>query len=157
MNRAQPKVVVVGAYNADLRVSCETPLVPGKSITGGPLQIFGGGRGANCAVAAARAECIVSFIGACGRDGYGEMAKGQLTGERINLDYFVEVPHANTGTTLNLVEANTGKDFLVCAESANDQVTPKMIQAARDIIISADLVISELEITRNRLGAHETL
>ena len=37
MNRAQPKVVVVGAYNADLRVSCETPLVPGKSITGGPL------------------------------------------------------------------------------------------------------------------------
>src|SRR5712671_1057543 len=27
MNRAQPKVVVVGAYNADLRVSCETPLV----------------------------------------------------------------------------------------------------------------------------------
>jgi len=47
MNRAQPKVVVVGAYNADLRVSCETPLVPGKSITGGPLQIFGGGRGAN--------------------------------------------------------------------------------------------------------------
>ena len=76
------------------------------------------------------------------------MAEGQLTGERINLDYFVEVPHANTGTTLNLVEANTGKDFLVCAESANDQVTPKMIQATRDIIISADLVISELEIPR---------
>jgi ribokinase len=148
MNRAQPKVVVVGAYNADLRVSCETPLVPGKSITGGPLQIFGGGRGANCAVAAARAECNVSFIGACGRDGFGEMAKGQLTSERINLDYFVEVPHASTGTTLNLVEANTGKDFLVCAESANDHVTPKMIQAARDIIISADLVISELEIPR---------
>jgi ribokinase len=148
MNRAQPKVVVVGAYNADLRVSCETPLVPGKSITGGPLQIFGGGRGANCAVAAARAECTVSFIGACGRDGFGEMAKRQLTGERINLDYFVEVPHANTGTTLNLVEANTGKHFLVCAESANDHVTPKMIQAARDIIISADLVISELEIPR---------
>ena len=97
MNRAQPKVVVVGAYNADLRVSCETPLVPGKSITGGPLQIFGGGRGANCAVAAAKAECTVSFIGAYGRDGFGEMAKGQLTGERINLDYFVEVPHANTG------------------------------------------------------------
>src|SRR6267143_6456544 len=125
---AQPKVVVVGGYNADLVITCATLPVEGESMVGGPLQIFGGGRGANCAVAAARAECTVSFIGACGRDGFGEVAKGQLTGERINLDYFVEVPHANTGTTLNLVEANTGKDFLVCAESANDHVTPKMIQ-----------------------------
>ena len=142
----KPRVVVVGAYNADLLVTCETPLVAGRSLLGGPMQIFGGGRGANCAVAAARVECVVTFVGAHGRDGFGGMAKGQLENESINLDYFFELPNVKTGTSLSLVEAITGKHFLVCAESANDRITPKMIRSARELIVSADLVISELEI-----------
>src|ERR1700748_1783130 len=72
----KPKVVVIGSYNADLTVRCDKPLVPRKSLIGGPMQIFGGGRGANCAVAAARAECAVTFVGARGRDGFGGMAQG---------------------------------------------------------------------------------
>jgi sugar/nucleoside kinase (ribokinase family) len=72
------KVAVVGSYNADLTVKCDKSLVPGKSLIGGPMQIFGGGRGANCAVAAARAECAVTFVGARGRGGFGGMAQGQL-------------------------------------------------------------------------------
>jgi ribokinase len=145
----KPRVVVVGAYNTDLTITCETPLVAGKSLVGGPLQICGGGRGANCAVAAARAECAVAFVGARGRDGFGGMAQGQLASESINLDYYVELPHVKTGTSLSLVEAGTGKHFLVCAQSANDRVTPEMVQSARSLIVSADLVISELEIPRD--------
>ncbi|MBV8215183.1 MAG: ribokinase, partial [Verrucomicrobia bacterium] len=68
-NSTKPRVAVVGAYNADLVVTCERSLEPGKSLVGGPMQIFGGGRGANCAVAAARAGCEVAFVGARGRDG----------------------------------------------------------------------------------------
>jgi ribokinase len=143
---AKPRVVVVGVYNADLLVRCETPLVSGKSVVGGPMQIFGGGRGANCAVAAARAGGAVAFVGAYGRDGFGGMAQRQLASESINLDYFFELPHVKTGTSLSLVEASTGKHFLVCAESANSHVTPKMVQSARELVLSADLVISELEI-----------
>jgi ribokinase len=135
---AKPSVVVVGSYNADLTVRCDSPLVAGKSLIGGPMQIFGGGRGANCAVAAAKAECMVTFVGARGRDGFGGMAQGQLAKESINLDYFIEVPNVKTGTSLSLVEAITGKHFLVCAESANDHVTPEQIDAAREVIASAD-------------------
>jgi ribokinase len=140
------KVVVIGSYNADLTVRCDKPLVAGKSLIGGPMQIFGGGRGANCAVAAARAECAVTFIGARGRDGFGGMAQGQLAKESINLDYFIEVPNVKTGTSLSLVEAITGKHFLVCAESANDNLTAQHIEAAHAAILAADLVLSELEI-----------
>lgn len=145
----KPRVVVIGAYNADLMITCKTPLLPGKSLLGGPMQIFGGGRGANCAIAAARADCSVTFVGAHGRDGFGGMAQGQLASENINLDYFAELPYVKTGTSLSLVEANSGQHYLVCAESANDQITPGMIQSARDVIASADLVISELEIPPN--------
>src|ERR1700678_2446291 len=152
-NSTKPQVVVVGAYNADLVVACERSLEAGKSLVGGPMQIFGGGRGANCAVAAARADCAVAFIGAHGRDGFGGMAKGQLTNESINLDYFFELPNVKTGTSLSLIEASTGKHLLVCAESANDYLTPDMIQTAREAILSADLVISELEIPSNTVWA----
>ena len=151
------RVVVVGSYNADLAVRCAGPLVAGKSLIGGPMQIFGGGRGANCAVAAARAECIVTFIGARGRDGFGGMAQGQLTNESINLDYFIEVPNVKTGTSLSLVEANTGNHFLVCAESANDLLTPELVYAAREVIVSADLVFSELEIPSRTVWTVMTL
>ena len=145
-NSTKPRVVVVGSYNADLVVTCDRSLVAGKSLIGRPMQIFGGGRGANCAVAAARAECAVTFVGAHARDGFGGMAQGQLAKESVNLDYFFEVPNVKTGTSLSLVEASTGKHFLVCAESANDHLMPDMIDAARELIVSADLVVSELEI-----------
>ena len=143
----KPKVVVVGAYNADLTIGCEIPLVSGGNTIGGPMCIFGGGRGANCAVAAARFGCQVSFVGAHGRDGFGGMAQGQLSNESINLEYFFELPRVKTGTTLSLVETMTGKHYMLCAESANDHLTPEMIRSARKEILQADLVISELEIS----------
>jgi len=151
--RSKPRVVVVGGYNADLLIRCETPVLAGKSVVGGPMQIFGGGRGANCAVAAARAGCAVAFVGAYGRDGFGGMALSQLAGESINLDYFFELPHVKTGTSLSLIEASTGRHFLVCAESANDRVAPKMVHSARGLVLSADLVISELEIPSRTVWA----
>ncbi len=143
----KPKVVVVGAYNADLTIGSEMPLVSGRSSIGGPMRIFGGGRGANCAVAAARFGCQVSFVGAHGRDGFGGMAQGQLGSESINLQHFFELPRVKTGTTLSLVETMTGKHYMLCAESANDHLTPEMVRSARKPIQQADLVISELEIS----------
>jgi ribokinase len=142
----QPKVVVVGGYNADLVIACETLPVEGESMVGGPLQIFGGGRGANCAVAAARAGAEVAFVGAHGRDAFGGMAQGQLNIEGIDISNFRELPSVSTGASLGMMEVSTGRNFLVCAESANNHLTPEMVRSARNILHSADLVISELEI-----------
>jgi ribokinase len=142
----QPKVVVVGGYNADLVIACETLPVEGESMVGGPLQIFGGGRGANCAVAAARAGAEVSFIGAHGHDAFGVMAQDQLNKEGIDISNFRDLPSVSTGASLGMLEASTGRNFLLCAESANNHLTPEMIRASRNILHSADLVISELEI-----------
>jgi ribokinase len=142
----KPKVVVVGGYNADLLVTCSQLPTAGRIFRGGPLQIFGGGRGANVAVAAARAGCEVTFVGACGRDGFGGMARGLLTNEGINLEFFSEVPHANTGTALILTEVATGRNMIMVAESANTKLTTEMVNQARSELKSADLVFSEVEI-----------
>jgi ribokinase len=142
----KPKVVVIGGYNADLVISCETLPVEGESMLGGPLQIFGGGRGANCAVAAARAGAEVVFVGAHGHDAFGAMAQGQLNHEGIDISNFRELPSVSTGASLGMMEESTGRNFLVCAESANNHLTPEVVRLVRNIMHSADLVISELEI-----------
>jgi ribokinase len=110
------------------------------------MHIFGGGRGANMAVAAARAGCEVTFVGASGRDGFGGMGRGQLTKEDINLEFFSELPRANTGTALVLVETSTGRNMVMVAESANSYLTPEMVRQAESAIRSADLVFAEAEI-----------
>ncbi|MFZ0503645.1 MAG: PfkB family carbohydrate kinase, partial [Chthoniobacterales bacterium] len=53
------RVLVIGSYNTDLVIACDTIPERGESILGGDFEIFCGGRGANCAVAAARAGCQV--------------------------------------------------------------------------------------------------
>ena len=142
----RPRIVVVGGYNADLFVTCAQLPTAQRIFMGGPLQIFGGGRGANMAVAAARAACEVSFVGGCGRDGFGGMARGLLSNERINLDFFAEIPNASTGTSLILVETSSGKNMIMVAESANARLTPEMVYQAQSVIRSADLVFTELEV-----------
>jgi sugar/nucleoside kinase (ribokinase family) len=66
--------------------------------------------------------------------------------EGINLEFFSETPHANTGTALILTEGTTGRNMIMVAESANSKLTPDMIHHARPAIKSADLVFSEVEI-----------
>jgi ribokinase len=146
-SRTKKKVVIVGGYNADLLVTCSQLPSAGRSFMGGPMHIFGGGRGANMAVAAARAGCDVTFVGACGRDGFGGMGRGQLTKENINLKFFSELPRANTGTALILIETSTGRNMVMVAESANAYLTPAMVRQAGSAIRSADLVFAEAEIS----------
>jgi ribokinase len=141
------RVVVVGGYNADLLVTCSQLPSAGRSFMGGPMHIFGGGRGANMAVAAARAGCDVTFVGACGRDGFGGMGRGQLSKENINLEFFSELSRVNTGTALVLIETSTGRNMVMVAESANAYLTPAMIRKAEAAIRSADLVFAEAEIS----------
>jgi hypothetical protein len=58
------RAAVIGSYNTDLVIWCDAIPVKGESIFSGDFEMFSGGRGANCAVAAARAGCRVKFAGA---------------------------------------------------------------------------------------------
>ena len=54
------RVVVVGAVNVDLVVAAERLPGPGETVVGPRVEHFGGGKGANAAVAArgpARTSC----------------------------------------------------------------------------------------------------
>src|SRR5918992_1954066 len=75
------EVVVVGSVNADLVVSVARLPRAGETVVGGTFARWGGGKGANQAVAAARAGARVAMVGAVGADDLGEEALRELEAE----------------------------------------------------------------------------
>ncbi len=65
------RVLVFGSINTDLVTYVDTLPVPGETVTGGRFETFPGGKGANQAVAAARAGAAVEIYGCVGDDAPG--------------------------------------------------------------------------------------
>ena len=68
---ARERIVVAGAINTDLVAVVERAPEAGETVTGQTFHIYGGGKGANVAVAAQRAGADVSLVAAVGDDAFG--------------------------------------------------------------------------------------
>jgi ribokinase len=144
--RNKPKVIIVGSSNTDLVLSCAHLPKPGETLLGGEFQRYAGGKGANQAVAAARAGAHVTFIGARGRDDFGRAAAESLRQEKIDVRYFVETADAPSGVALILLGGKTRENMIAVARSANDLVSAKHLQAACAEFRRAQVVVAQLEI-----------
>jgi len=149
----KPDILVIGSSNTDMVVFCDRLPKPGETILGGQFQMFGGGKGANQAVAAARAGGHVSFLGAYGADTFGSAARDRLLKEGINVDYFQCVRDAPSGVALILVDGVTRENLIAVARSANDAVDSAMVSDARRAFERASVVISQLEIRDGAIEA----
>jgi ribokinase len=136
-------VVVVGSANVDLVVDVPRHPGGGETILGGDLRRSPGGKGANQAVAAARAGgADTSFVGALGHDESGELLLASLDGAGVRTD-LVEHVEAPTGTALITVSPD-GENAIVVAPGANSHVRIGTAQAER--LGAADVVLAQLEI-----------
>ena len=135
----KPHLVVVGSSNTDLVLACDRLPKPGETLLGGEFRQFAGGKGANQAVAAARAGARVTFIGAHGNDDFGRAAKAGLKREGIDVSRFRQVPGISSGIALILIGGRDRQNLIAVAKSANDCV--KNIR-----IPKADAVVAQLEI-----------
>ncbi|WP_020014043.1 ribokinase [Promicromonospora sukumoe] len=136
-------VVVVGSANVDLVVDVPRHPAGGETILGGDLRRTPGGKGANQAVAAARAGgADTTFVGALGRDESAELLLASLGGAGVRTDT-VDRVDAPTGTALITVSPD-GENAIVVAPGANSHVRVGAAQARR--IAAADVVLAQLEI-----------
>ena len=92
-----PSVVVVGSSNTDLVVQSDKLPEPGMTVLGGEFQVIPGGKGANQAVAAARAGAPVSFVANIGRDDFGGAALQRFEREGIETRFIVRDRRAPSG------------------------------------------------------------
>ena len=77
-------VLVAGAINTDLVARVARAPEAGETITGSQFDIFGGGKGANQALAAARSGAVTAILGALGHDDFGAQRLSGLIDEGIN-------------------------------------------------------------------------
>ena len=136
------QVVVIGTYNTNLVVWCDAIPLKGQSIQGGDFEMFCGGKGANCAVAAARVGCQVKFVGAHGPDAFGKMARDRLAMEGVDISDFVELPSSRTGVALFFQERQTGAHAALSSTSANNQFSAALIRKIESAIRKSDLVFT---------------
>lgn len=140
----KPKIVVAGSINIDLVVDLPALPKPNETVIGGELHIAVGGKGHNQAVALARLGCETHFIGAVGKDDHGALALAHFKDAGVNVE-FVAARRNATGTALILVAAD-GQNMIAVSPGANGAVTPKDIQAAENLIASADALVVQLEL-----------
>jgi ribokinase len=138
------RVTVVGSINLDLVVSTARLPAPGETILGTNLQRFGGGKGANQALAAARMGASVRLIGKVGTDEPGRALVGDLLRGGVQIG---QIGRADgpTGTAIITVDSS-GTNTIVVVPAANGLLTPADVEAARDAIVESDAVLMQLEV-----------
>ena len=111
-------VVVVGSVNVDFVVTVDRLPQEGQTVSGGSFERFGGGKGANQAVAAARAGAQVQLVGCVGTDAEGAAALAELAADQVDTTHVRQTSAAATGVALITVAAD-GKNQIAVAPGAN--------------------------------------
>ncbi len=136
-------VVVVGSANVDLVVAVPRHPAGGETVLGGDLVRSPGGKGANQAVAAARAGgARTTLVAALGRDDAADLLLTSLEGAGVRTGGVVrlDVP---TGTALITVDPS-GENAIVVAPGANGRL--EVGPAAAEVLATADVVLAQLEV-----------
>ena len=119
---------------------------------GGDFRVTGGGKGANQAVAAARAGASVVFVTALGTDDIGDRALDSLAAEGIDLRFVRRVPDAPSGIALILVD-DAGENVIAVAAGANAALRPEDVEAIETTVEPGDAVLVQLEIPQPTVEA----
>jgi ribokinase len=122
-----PFVLVVGSINEDLVINTDRLPQPGETVTGGVFRRFGGGKGANQAVAAARAGAEVAFIGAVGDDDLGVDAVGRLADAGLDVSGVVRLSDVATGVAIIVVDQR-GENQIAVASGANAALDRELVE-----------------------------
>ena len=140
------EIVVVGSANVDLVMKMARLPKAGETVTDASFAQVFGGKGANQAVAAARAGAGVVFVGCVGDDGYGEQIIEGLRRDGIDTRFVFRETGVSTGTALVMV-GGEGQNLIAVAPGANHCLTPAHLDLAREAIERAAIVLTQCEIT----------
>ena len=138
------KIVVVGSSNTDMIVKLSHLPKPGETVSGGAFSTAAGGKGANQAVAAARAGADVGLVARVGDDSFGEQAIAGFVGDGIDVRYVTRDSGAPSGVALIFVD-DGGENCIAVAPGANGRVTPEDVEAAKELITGAQALVMQLE------------
>jgi len=142
-------ITVVGSINLDLIATVDRLPSPGETVPGDGFKSAPGGKGANQALAAARAGAKVRMVGAVGRDTFAKEALALLTEGGVNLECVRETA-APTGTALILVGGD-GENMIAVVPGANGAVD--LPEARKLVLAKGEHVLLQHEIPLDTVEA----
>jgi ribokinase len=149
-------ITVFGSINLDLIGSVERLPRPGETVPGGGFATAPGGKGANQALAAARAGAAVRVVGAVGRDDFANAALALLRAGGVDLGG-VRAIDGPTGVALILVDA-AGENVIAVIPGANGRVgeadAETLAFAPEDVLLlQLEVPVGAIEVAARRARA----
>jgi ribokinase len=153
----EAEVVVVGSLNHDVTVVADRRPDGGETVLGHSVATASGGKGANQAVAAARAGARVAMVGCVGADPAGEALLAGLEASEVETAGVRTLSDTSSGTALIVVDA-TGENSIVVVPGANARLSAADVDRA---LVGEDarahcpgpLVLAQLEVPEEAVVA----
>jgi ribokinase len=139
------KITVLGSINMDLVARCANLPRPGETLTGMSFDQVFGGKGANQAIAAARAGGMVSMVGRVGQDAFAEGLQNNLMANHINCDAVWQTPNSPSGLAV-IVVADSGENQIVVIPGSNGLVSVEDVERSEERIRNSDCLLLQLEV-----------
>jgi ribokinase len=144
------KIVVIGSSNVDLLMKMDHLPEKGETVTDAEFFQVYGGKGANQAVAAARAGGNVAFVNCVGEDAYTPQMVQNYKNDGIDTRFVFAEKGVASGHALIMI-GGAGMNYLSVAPGANYKLTPAKIVEAMPVIDEAAMIVMQYEITEETI------
>ena len=139
----KPRIVVAGSANMDLVGLAERLPLPGETVLGDSFVMTPGGKGANQAVAAARAGGNCTFLGAIGSDSFGVTINARLTAAGVDTTH-LRTSYGTSGVAVIMVD-RAGENSIVVSPGANSTFL-ELTADEQAVIAEAEVLLCQQEI-----------
>lgn len=139
------KILVIGSSNVDFLIKGNILPMRGETVTGGTFLQTYGGKGANQALAAARAGGEVTFVSCLGDDIYSKEIIHNFNKDGIDSRFMFIERKLPTGAALIMLDGK-GENYLSVAPGANYSLTPDRIDNIAELIKETETIVLQMEI-----------
>ena len=147
-------ILVVGSSNIDLVASVDRLPSRGETVLGYRFAQSFGGKGANQAVAAARAGAEVTFLSKLGADPNGLLIEQHLAAQGLLCPVLLRDAEFPTGVAMILVD-HSGENQIAVVPGSNGRLTPADLRQHRELMAEARVLLVQMEIPLETV--HEAL
>eukprot|EP00039_Didymoeca_costata_P019772 m.338872 g.338872 ORF g.338872 m.338872 type:complete len:348 (+) comp18576_c0_seq1:121-1164(+) len=142
----KPEVVVVGSCNVDL--ISYVPRFPGagETLHGHRFQQGFGGKGANQCVMAAKLGIKTAMVAKVGKDSLGNEYVDNFHNLNVDTTHVSRASDAATGVAPIFVNEKSGENLIVVVGGANNKLSVRDIEKAKDMILNSKILMCQNEI-----------
>jgi ribokinase len=152
MNEKRRGIAVIGSSNIDFTMKMARLPRLGECVTDAVFMQTYGGKGANQAVAAARAGGETWFVNCVGNDELAPRMVENFRRDGIHTDFVFRAEGTPSGTALVMI-GEQGANYLSVAPGANYRLTPAHIELAMPTLARCAVVLFQYEIPTETLVA----